>query len=482
VSEYTSIIDSVRWLVLTAALLMCIVYLYMAKSIQPVLKGVEERNKQLQDELQNVRGQLDHMANVDFLTDCLNLNGLEHIFAIEQNRTMRVGATLVAVLINVDNFRRMNDDFGFAVGDEILKEVAKRIMGILRPSDRLARVGPDEFLVLLTDTQLAYGMRVAERVRVQMSEAPLRAGNDIVPVTVSIGVAPLPPKLESVEEILQLTRSAMKRSKSGGRNRVSLAREKGTPEEEAPAMRNIVEVLCDGGHFRAVYQPIVELATQDISAYEIYTRGPDGAFESPAEFFRVCVENNILTSTDILCLKLAIASVSDLRTSVRFHINVFPSTLLDTQIENLISLFPKDKPGKFCIELSEQQFVGDPAHLREHVIALRQAGILVAIDDIGFGRSSLESLILLEPDIVKVDRKYVTGVAHDASKQRLLKRVVNVGRSLGAEVVAEGIEGKEDLPVLQEIGVQYGQGYYWGPLMEVLPSDVVVRTAIKSER
>jgi EAL domain-containing protein (putative c-di-GMP-specific phosphodiesterase class I) len=243
-----------------------------------------------------------------------------------------------------------------------------------------------------------------------------------------------------------------------------------------------VEVLCDGRQFRAVYQPIVDLTSDGISGYEIYTRGPDGAFESPAEFFRVCVENNILTTVDILCLKLAVAAVADVKNNIRFHINVFPSTLLDTQVESLISLFPKDTPGKFCIELSEEQFVGDPVYLRDHVNALRQAGIMVAIDDIGFGRSSLESLILLEPDLVKVDRKYVTGVATDPAKQRLLRRVVNVGKSLGAEVVAEGIEGKDDLPFLRDIGVHYGQGYFWGELLEVLPSDLSQRPAIRIEK
>ncbi|MGH9547761.1 MAG: EAL domain-containing protein, partial [Terriglobales bacterium] len=235
------------------------------------------------------------------------------------------------------------------------------------------------------------------------------------------------------------------------------------------AARDIVEVLCDGGHFRTVYQPIIDLHSEQISGYELFTRGPDGTFETPVEFFRVCVENNILTTVDITCLKLAVNSISNYHNKMRFHVNIFPSTLLDTPIENFIALFPRDSQGKFCIELSEEQFIGDPGYLREHVAALKQAGILVAIDDIGFGRSSLESLILLEPDIVKIDRKYVTGVSKEPVKQRLLKRVVNVGKSLGAEIVAEGIEAKDDLPFLREIGVHYGQGYYWGTLLEALP-------------
>jgi EAL domain-containing protein (putative c-di-GMP-specific phosphodiesterase class I) len=100
---------------------------------------------------------------------------------------------------------------------------------------------------------------------------------------------------------------------------------------------------------------------------------------------------------------------------------------------------------------------------------LKQAGILVAIDDVGFGRSSLETLILLEPDLVKVDRKYVSGISVEPSKARLLRRLANVAKSLGAEIVAEGIEDRNDLPLLKEMGINYGQGFLWGDLLAVLP-------------
>jgi EAL domain-containing protein (putative c-di-GMP-specific phosphodiesterase class I) len=332
-------------------------------------------------------------------------------------------------------------------------------------------VGGDEFIIVLPETQLAYAMKVAERIRMAISDVPLRSGNETITITVSIGVATLPGKITSVEEVLTLTRSALKRSKLSGKNKVSLAREGGVEDDDSPAARDIVDVLCDGAHFRNLFQPIMDLSTEKICGYELFTRGPDGAFESPAEFFRVCIENNVLTTVDLLCLKICIATTASASSNLRFHINLFPSTILDTPIDNLLALFPTDRAGKtFCIEISEQQFVGDPAYLRDHVNALKQAGILVAIDDVGFGRSSLESLILLEPDLVKVDRKYVSGVSREPAKARLLRRVVNVAKSLGAEIVAEGIEVKDDLPVLEEMGVHYGQGYYWGGLLEVLPS------------
>ncbi|MCC7531931.1 MAG: EAL domain-containing protein, partial [Candidatus Melainabacteria bacterium] len=449
----------------------------MSKNWQNSVESLKERNQLLEDHLSSAQAHLDKLANKDLLTEVLNVRGLEQALLAEQNRAGRAGAQLVGMLLNIDNFRRVNEGLGHAVGDVILKELSRRIGNTLRPSDHIGRIGRDEFLVLLPDTQLAYAMKVAERIRLSVSDSPLRNASDLIHLTVSAGVATLPQKVSSLEEVLTLTRSALKRSKLSGKNKVSVARD-GASEDESPITRDIVDVLCDASAFRTVFQPIIDLSTEQVSGYEILSRGPDGAFESPADFFRVCVENNILTTVDLSCVKMCIAATTGVKQNMRFHLNIFPSTLLDTPIEQLLSLFPAQQDGRvFCVEISEQQFVGDPAYMRDHVNALKQAGILVAIDDVGFGRSSLESLILLEPDLVKVDRKYVAGVSVEPAKARLMKRLANVAKSLGAEIVAEGIENRDDIPVLKEIGVHYGQGWLFGELLEVLPGTPASRRA-----
>lgn len=466
--SYTSIFDA-RLLVLTFSVLVAMSYFVISRMRQPALTAAEESNRKLRAELDVALAQLDRLANVDFLTEVLNSHGLERVLFVEQSRTGRIGGHMVALLGNCDNLRRVNEGLGHSVGDVVLKEVAKRISSVLRPTDHIARIGGDEFLVLLPDTQIAYAMRVAERIRISVSETAFSGAAEVLNITISIGVAAVPDNIASLEQVISAGRAALKRSKQAGKNKVSMARE-GPGEEEIPAARDIVEVLCDGTDFRTVFQPVMNLTTDQVSGYEIFTRGPEGLFESPADFFRVCVENNILTTVDLQCLKTCLATISSITEDLRFYINIFPSTLLDTPVQNLIAMFPTERGGKqFCLEISEQHFIGDPGYLKDHVNAFKQAGILVAIDDVGFGRNSLESLILLEPDLVKVDRKYVTGVANEPAKSRLLKRVVNVARSLGAEVVAEGIENDEDLPILKEIGIHYGQGYYWGGLLDTVP-------------
>jgi diguanylate cyclase (GGDEF)-like protein len=446
----------------------------------------------LRRDLASALSQLEKLASADYLTDVLNVRGLEQVLRIEENRAGRSGEALIAMLINLDNLKKVNEGLGHTTGDVILKETAKRVLAILRPTDHVARVGGDEFLVLLPDTNMAYGMRVAERIRCEISDNPMKSTDDQVSVTASIGVVSLPARIASVQEAVNLTRSALKRSKEAGKNRVTVSEESSSQAEKARGrsitQRDIVEQLLDVREFRTVYQPIIRLADEGTDGYEVLSRGPDGAFESPSDFFRICVENNILTTVDLQCLRLCLSNIPNVilpavshgngdtsgkslnAQQTRFHINLFPSTLLETPVDKLLDLFPKDRPDiRFCIEISEQEFISEPAYLREHVSALKNAGVLVAVDDVGFGRSSLETLILLEPDLVKVDRKYVAGLSTEPAKARLLRRLANVAKSLGAQIIAEGIEDRADLPVLIEMGIDYGQGFLWGELLKALP-------------
>ena len=430
-----------------------------ARELAESQQHFESINSQLED----AKKRLDQLATIDPLTDLNNRRGLERILFTEINRAQRTGSPMIGMLLDCDDFGKINEGLGHAVGDVVLKEMVQRITTTLRPSDYVARIGGDQFVILLTDTQFAEAILIAERVRLCVAESPIRNSNDNIYMTASIGVAPLPYEISSVEELLSLIRHALKSSKKSGKNRVS--HNETEPDEPGVARKDldIVQVLRQGDSFRCVKHPIFRLADEKKVGYELLSRGPAGAFEMPYDFFRVAIENNILTRVDLRCMKACIDAASHLEPGSRFDVNLFPSTILDTPIERLLALFPEDKNiGTFCVEISEQQFIGDPSYLKEHTAAFKKSGILVGIDDVGFGRSSLESLILLEPDVVKVDIKYVAGISVDPQKQRLLRRLVKVVQALGAELVAEGVESREDLEVVRDMGVQYAQGYLWG--------------------
>ena len=429
------------------------------------LGRAEEALKEATTRLDQATSRLETLANVDALTEVLNRIGLERALSSEFNRAQRQGWNVVAMLLDCDDFDRINASLGHAVGDVVLKEVSVRLRETLRPTDHIARIGGDEFLLLLPDTRLAEGMLVAEKVRLAVAESPLRLAAETIRVTGSLGVMALPYEFCSIEEVLSLCRLAVRESKLLGKNRVSSSEAAKIDSPDREALAELTERLRKGDCFRAVSMPIFKLDDESVVAYEILSRGPAGPFEMPDDLFRVSVEYNLLTIVDLRCLKTCLNATVLPRYDQNcvFHVNLFPSTLIDTPIDRLMTLFPENgTKGKYCVEISEQQFIGDPAYLREHVAALKERKIQVAIDDVGFGRSSLESLIILEPDIVKIDRKYVTGIAADPSKARLLKRLVKVVHSLGAELIAEGIEEREELEVLLEAGVKYGQGWLWG--------------------
>ncbi|HNA72220.1 MAG TPA: GGDEF domain-containing response regulator [Candidatus Obscuribacter sp.] len=433
------------------------------------LKRMEDELTALKAKLVQTEKQLDMIANVDASTQALSRAGLERALEAEYVRAQRGGWNLVAMLIDCDDFDRINRQFGHAVGDVVLRQITERIRETVRPTDHVARMGGDEFLLILPDTRIAEGMLVAEKIRLAVGESPLRLASETVRVTASLGVLALPYEFCSIEEVLSLARLAVRESKLLGKNRVSSGEKNPslTPSlsPDKAALDELTEKLRKGDCFRAVSMPIFHLSDEKVVGYEILSRGPAGAFEMPDDLFRVSVEHNLLTIVDLRCLKTCLSACSDPKfdQKARFHVNLFPSTIMDTPIDRLMTLFPQEThEGTFCVEISEQQFIGDPAYLKDHVHAIRKRDILVAIDDVGFGRSSLESLIILEPDIVKIDRKYVSGISADPAKARLLKRLVKVVNSIGAELIAEGIECREELELLVEMGVPFGQGWLWG--------------------
>jgi diguanylate cyclase (GGDEF)-like protein len=404
---------------------------------------------------------LERLASVDPLTEVMNRRGLEAALSIEVQRRSRKGAPLCAVLLDCDDFKRTNDALGHAGGDVVLRELANRLKRSLRPSDHLGRVGGDEFLVLLPDTRFEEAFQVAERLRLSVSQHPLRLPSGPVSVTASLGIEQVPEGTRSIEEVLVRTQMSLQNSKRAGKNRVST--QDGGAAKAAADAEDLVRGLQEPSAFRALRAPILRLADDGILGWEMVARGPAGVFEKPRDFFRLALARNMLTQVDLQCMRTCIRQGRDLSDSSWCHINAFPSTLLETPRETLMDLFVQpDAPQRFCLELSEQHVIGEPALLRDHLHALKDAGIRVAIDDVGFGHSSLETLILLEPDLVKIDQSFVHEALRDPGKQSSLRRMIGVVASLGSDLVAEGVDSREDLEILRDLGVSYGQGALWG--------------------
>jgi EAL domain-containing protein (putative c-di-GMP-specific phosphodiesterase class I) len=244
------------------------------------------------------------------------------------------------------------------------------------------------------------------------------------------------------------------------------------PAEDVRELEEVVAGILSGDDLVAVAQPIVRVSDEVVVGYEMLTRGREGLYEAPAELLRLARHRGLLTRVDLRCMQTCLEEAATLAPHLLISFNLFPTTLLDILLEDVINLF-EESDARLCLELSEEQFVGDPRELGDRIAALRAAGVKLAIDDVGKGRGTLDSVMLLEPDIVKIDRELITGASRDTRKERLLRRLVALAATLGCEVVGEGVEKAEDLGLLRELEVPYAQGFLWSApaSLDSLPSE-----------
>ena len=427
-------------------------------------RGVRDLAR-MKKELESANRDLERLTLVEPLTELLNRRGLQQALSREVQHLNRSGTKTTAVLVvDLDDFKVINEQHGHAVGDVVLKEIGRRLRGAIRAVDYVGRLGGDEFMLILPDTEISEITRVAERIRLAVATGIIQHSSGTVTLTASIAALLLTPEMPAVDQLLARAHMLLSRAKKEGKNRVTFeSAEFDDTARRARAQADMCANLSRGDHILTVKQPIFRLADESPIGYEFLSRYTNGAMEMPENFFRLCSERNVLTLVDHACLRSAIRASEALPPYARFHLNIFPTTLLAIPAEHLLALFPQPVPhGTFCLEISEQQIVGDPSYLVPAVQALRAAGIIFAIDDVGFGSSCLESLILLKPEILKLDKRCVIGIDREPSRIEQLRRYVAIARTLGCEIVAEGVETAKELEIVRSIGVEYGQGYFWG--------------------
>lgn len=417
---------------------------------------LEKYNKQLAE--QNF--QLENLSNTDPLSGLLNRRGLEKVLHREISYSQRNNSVLLAALIDLDDFKRINDNYGHAAGDQVLRQITQIFKQELRSIDWIGRVGGDEFLVFLPCTNLFSGARVAERVRLALHQTSITTENDCLHLTASMGIVSLPFDVNSIQQVLELTKATLKASKRGGKNRVTVD-DGDSGRFQSPCSTEIKTLL--NGFGTSISQPIINLNDGSTMGYELFSRGPQGTLEMPEEFFRVSLENDILTLIDLRCFRLSIELSNLVPEGKGVHINIFPSTLVDVPIDKLIELAENGtEKSKLCFEISSKRLMTDSSQLFNHVSKLKSKGFKLALDDIGYGSSALEAVILLEPEFIKIDGICIRGIYKDKLRQKFVSKLLNIAKAVNAQTIAEQIESKEELACLKDLGVNFGQGWFWG--------------------
>ncbi|HEU5163766.1 MAG TPA: diguanylate cyclase [Thermoanaerobaculia bacterium] len=435
----------------------------LKRSIRNSLQRHRERRRltDVTRELQEANRRLEQMALIDPLTELLNRRGLQRALSGLVERLQRDPIDVAVLLIDIDDFKTVNDTLGHAVGDVALREISRRLRNAVRSTDYVARLGGDEFLLLLPAADRRELHRIGERLRSAVNGLILQNGTSTLPVSASVAAMSLTPEMPSIDLIIANAHPLLKQSKSDGKNRVT---HDGNPRDGAAEREELCNAICRGEGLFAVSHPVMRLTDGTVAGYEILSRAAHhGTTELPGRFFAACAERNLLTLADHKCFRRCLEFAESLPRGARRHFNLFPSTVLGVPAEHILSdIRDRFDPKDVVLEISESQIIGDPSYLIEPVARLREGKVKIGLDDVGFGNTSIESLLLLEPDVVKLDKRVVRGAGTNPEARRRLERLVEMSRLVATQVIAEGIQNQDDLETAKAMGVRFGQGYLWG--------------------
>ncbi len=430
-------------------------------------RDIGER-KRLEEEL---RWQATH----DPVTELPNRRHLEETLARELERLRRSSERSALLYIDLDRFKYINDVAGHAAGDALLREVGRQLRARLRGADLLARIGGDEFAVLLHNVDARGMAEAAEAFRRLLADFTFLYGGRTFRIHASIGAVLLDAATPSASQALADADFACHLAKRRGRNRVCVHR---AGSEEREAMRadlgwstRLREALAGDG-FVLHFQPVVPLrGGGGGECYEVLLRlrGPDGRLVPPGAFIPTAERFNMMHELDLWVVRHALCRLAALRAAgreVSFSINLSGQALA---LEELVAVVRGElrrlrlDPRAVTFEITETCAIADMGAAVRLVEGLRVLGCRIALDDFGSGFSSFSQLKLLPVDVIKIDGGFVRGLAHDPVDRAMVTSMNEIAHALGCRTVAEYVESPEVLALLRELGVDYAQGHYLAP-------------------
>ncbi len=417
---------------------------------------------------------LTHQALHDSLTDLPNRALVGDRLAHALARAARSGDHTAVLLVDLDNFKAVNDSLGHGPGDELLVVVAERFRGCVRPGDTVARLGGDEFVILLEGTSEPEALAAADRILATLRHPLVLDGRPIV-VQASIGLA------TSVETgdgdaLLRNADLAMYAAKGAGKGRVEVFH---AAMHEAVLLRLELEAdlraalphALEGGQFRLLYQPKVSLQTNRVTGVEALLRWehPQRGTVAPLEFIPLAEETGLIVPIGAWVLEEACrqgarwqAAYPDapaLVVSVNVSGRQFDAGLVET-VRQALTTTGID-PATLCLEVTESVVMADVEATIATLQALKGLGVRLSIDDFGTGYSSLTYLKQFPLDELKVDKSFVDGLGLDSQDGAIVAAIMGMARALDLTVVSEGVETSAQLASLRALGCQSAQGFYF---------------------
>ena len=410
-----------------------------------------------------------HQANFDFLTNLPNRMMFHNRLQEEIKKTDRSNLPLGLLYLDLDNFKQINDQLGHAAGDELIKEVAQRMSTCVRSVDTTARIGGDEFTIIMGELTDITAVENASHKILSRLEEPFNINNQNIYITASIGITIYPNDSKQIKDLLMFADQAMYEAKRLGKNRYQFFT---SSMQESSINRhtitNDLRTAMANNEFVVFYQPIIDLNNSAITKAEalIRWRHPTKGLIEPIEFISIAEDTGMIGSLGDWVFEQTLRDVTRLRRTYhpdfQISINVSPRQFMNET--NLMSWLSRIKERgisgeAITVEITEGLLL-QPTDSVKHILAqFIAANIEISIDDFGTGYSALGYLKKFNVDYVKLDRSFVQHVESDKDNMVLCEAIIDMAHRLRIKVVAEGIETQAQERLLKQFKCDYGQGY-----------------------
>jgi diguanylate cyclase (GGDEF)-like protein len=433
------------------------------KTQSSLLQGSLEQREKLEVQLR-------HQASHDPLTDLANLNLFNDRLDHAIRRIARTGEAVGVLFLDVDDFKVVNDTLGHDAGDQVLVALGQRMRSVLRGSDVAARIGGDEFAILLEAMTAPTDAVTAAKRLLTALDAPFQVDGKAITVHASVGAASTEDQTANSQELLRQADTAMYAAKSAGKHR-SVVYEPSMQDQLFGELRLLAQIQTgiERKEFRAFYQPIVDLPGGELRGAEALIRWqhPDRGLLAPAHFLASAEQAGTIYGLDVWMMGEACREAAAWKERLgdrpfEVSINVSAGSLQRAEIvDDVASALSSSgiDPGVIVLEITESVLVRDIEHTIGTLEALKRLGVGIAIDDFGTGYSSLEHLRRFPVDVLKIDKAFVDGVARGSEGSSFAEAIITLADQLHLRTIAEGVETDEQAQTLASLGARAAQGY-----------------------
>jgi diguanylate cyclase (GGDEF)-like protein len=414
--------------------------------------------------------EITHLARHDPLTSLANRAFFRERLQQALQRLVR-GQGFAVLCLDLDRFKIVNDTLGHPVGDALLKQVSERLVGCVRQGDLVARLGGDEFAIIQANVRDPDQTETLAARIVDTISRPYDIDGQRIDISTSIGMTLAPRDGSDPDELMKSADLALYRTKSQGRRGYSFFK---------PEMNDKIQVrrtfetdlrrALEREDLDLFYQPVICLETQKVAGLEALLRWthPTRGVVPPAEIVDVAEEIGLIAELGAWALQRACAQAAGWPAPMRVAINLSPLQIRQNLIEVVLHALADSglSPDRLELEITEPVLLQDSHNTIAVLHQLRQLGVRIAMDDFGAGYGSLNYLRGFPFDKIKIDRSFVSDIERSEDAQAISEAVVSLGRSLGMETVAVGIENFEQLRIVRSIGCTQAQGFYFSPAVQ----------------